>query len=362
MYTRSVAPSGVRLTSQQILLRQQRTGHRPGYHTTSTRRKLHWGRYVIAVIVLAMLFPMLLLTKHSDAAIAELKSGISGYCIDAYKNSTAPNTVVDNWTCNGTEAQEWEASQGTITHDSTYCLSVAGDSKTQGAKIVSNACDSAPGQVWFAEKDGFLNPNSGLCLSAPAGTSSTQLTLNSCANLGHPDETWLSAASRPGVSIPENTCKNQVGGQKVACIAEQQWSDWQNYPSSHPTLLNNYSDGNGYEEWCADFVSYVYMAAGQPFTGGERAGWDEYNANNIQYQGFTKHWAGSYTPKTGDVAFFDYPGGHVELVAGGGKTPTFIYGDSATVDPVTGNGDMATNTMTSDSSLGQVVYYLSPNN
>jgi hypothetical protein len=309
-----------------------------------------------------MLFSMFSLTKHSDAAIAELKSGVSGYCMDDHLNSTSPNTVVDAWHCNGSAAQEWAVSQGTITHDTTYCLSVAGDSKNSGAKLVADTCSSAPGQVWFAEKGGFLNPNSGLCLSTATSKASPQLVLNSCNQLGQPDELWSSAASKPGAAIPSNDCKNQVGGQKVACIAEQQWALWQSDPSDHANLLNDYSDGNGYEEWCADFVSYAYMAAGQSFSGGERNGWDEYNANNIQYQGFTKHWAGSYIPKTGDVAFFDYPGGHVEIVASGGKTPTFIYGDSATVDPVTGNGDMATNTLTSDGQLGQVIYYLSPNN
>lgn len=366
MYThsQSFASGKARLTSQQVLVRQKQGRYRSGgnYQKPRPSRPQHRGRLVIAVIILAMLLPVLALTKSSDAAIAELKSGISGYCMDDYQDGTKPDTIVDLWACNSSDAQEWEATQGTITHDTTYCLSVEDNSKAQGAKLVSNTCDSEPGQVWFAEKSGYLNPNSGLCLSASSSTSNAQLTLESCSRLGQTEESWSAATSKPGVNLPNTDCNNQVGGQKVACIAEQQWADWQNDPSNRPNLLNNYSDGNGYEEWCADFVSYVYMAAGQPFSNGERDGWDEYNANNIQYQGFTKHMAGSYIPKTGDIAFFDYPGGHVELVASGGKNPTFIYGDSAVPDPVTGNGDMATNTLTSDGSLGQVVYYFSPNN
>jgi hypothetical protein len=362
MYTRSAASDGARLTSQQVLIRQQRSGYRSVYRKPAAPKKKHWGRYFVVLAAFVILLPLFSLTKHSDAAIAELKSGISGYCMDDYQNSAIPNTIVDNWDCNGSAAQEWAPSQGTITHDATYCLGVANNSKANGAKLVSSTCSEAPGQVWFAEKGGYMNPNSGLCLSAPSSQSTPQLILASCNNLGHPSESWSSAASKPGASVPTDTCNDQVGGQKVACIAEQQWSDWQANPSNHAGLLNNYSIGNGYEEWCADFVSYDYMTAGQPFTNGERNGWDEYNANNIQYQGFTKHWVGSYTPKTGDIAFFDYPGGHVELVASGGKNPTFIYGDSATVDPVTGNGDMATNTLTSDGTLGEVTYYLSPNN
>jgi hypothetical protein len=362
MYTRSTAPVRARLTSQQSLLRQPRTSYRGGYRKAAAPSKSHRGRYFVIAIVFVMIFSMFSLTKHSDAAIAELKSGISGYCMDAHKNSQAQGTIVDTWKCNGTAAQEWSPTQGTITHDTAYCLSVVGNSKVAGAKLVSDTCSGAPGQVWFAEKGGYLNPNSGLCASASTSTTTSQLMLNSCKQLGQPNESWSSATSKPGAALPNNACNNQVGGQKVACITEQQWNTWQTDPSDHANLLNDYSDGNGYEEWCADFVSYVYMEAGEPFSSGERAGWDEYNANNIQYQGFTKHWAGSYTPKTGDVAFFDYPGGHVEIVASGGKNPTFIYGDSATTDPVTGNGDMATNTLTSDGTLGQVMYYLSPNN
>jgi hypothetical protein len=150
-------------------------------------------------------------------------------------------------------------------------------------------------------------------------------------------------------------------GDKIACVAAQQWILWQSGTVSHNTLLNTYSDGNSYEEWCADFVSYVYKQAGYPFENGERDGWDEYYAPYIENQGFTYHSAYDYTPKAGDVAFFDYNGGHVEIVAVGGSKPIFIYGDSGTTDKTTGNGDMADNTITNDGTAGQLIYYLSPN-
>ena len=77
--------------------------------------------------------------------------------------------------------------------------------------------------------------------------------------------------------------------------------------------------------------------------------------------GFSYHNASSYTPRPGDVAYFDYSGGHVEIVVSGGPTPTFVYGDSANIDSSTGNGEMEANTIISDGSMGQVLYYLSPN-
>jgi cell wall-associated NlpC family hydrolase len=147
----------------------------------------------------------------------------------------------------------------------------------------------------------------------------------------------------------------------IACSAIKEWGLWVASNTNHEALLTNYTDGTPSEPWCADFVSYVYKEAGFPFTGGSADGWDQNDANAVQYMGFTMHPAdGSYQPKPGDVAFFSYPGGHVEIVVSGGSKPTFVYGDSAQIDPTTNNGQMKANTITSDSS-GQLEYYLSLN-
>jgi hypothetical protein len=186
--------------------------------------------------------------------------------------------------------------------------------------------------------------------------------LASCKYLTEPSETWVAATwhahDAQGAVV---TCMTGSEGDRVACQAAKQWVIWQAGAVQHTTLLNEYSDGNGYEEWCADFVSYVYKAAGYPFDQGERQGWDEYVADAVQYENFTYHPAGSYIPQPGDVAYFNYPGGHVEIVVIGGVNPLFIYGDSGTTDPSTRNGDMAENSITNDPAEGQVLYYLSPN-
>jgi hypothetical protein len=222
-----------------------------------------------------------------------------------------------------------------------------------------NTCNGSPGETWNIDLSGYENPNSGLCLDAPSNKTNYQLAIDSCNNLSRIGESWTAASWSNNNSSA--SCVSGTKGEQVACFAEKQWVAWQTGLSNHKILLTDYTDGNSYEEWCADFVSYVYKEAGYPFTAGERNGWDEYNANNIQYMGFTMHSAASYSPKPGDVAFFDYAGGHVEVVATGGKTPTFIYGDSNTADPATGNGEMNEDSLTSDGSAGQVIYYLSPN-
>ncbi len=314
---------------------------------------------IVAMFLVWVGFVIVGVNKASaDAPIPEIKSGLSGFCIDDYHNVTKPNSRVVDWSCNGTPAQEFSFNGVSIVKDTKYCLDVSGD------KVVINKCsNNLASQKWERDDVGFKNKASNKCLSIPSGTSSKQLILSSC-NFTKLSETWTPSqwSGKPMTLSSDPSCRQANLGNRVACVAKREWLAWQTEPKLHYALLNDYTDGNANEEWCADFVSFVYKEAGAPFSNGERSGWDEYNANYIQNQGFSYHPANSgYIPKPGDVAYFDYSGGHVEIVVKGGRHPTFIYGDSGTKDPITGNGDMAENQITSNGSAGQVVYYLSPN-
>jgi hypothetical protein len=314
--------------------------------------------YTISIVSIFLVFKIA--TFHISSAIPEIKSGIDGYCLDAHRDSSAPNAAVDSWSCNGTDAQNWIVTNNTLVHDKKSCLSVLGNGTTAGDKIVSNPCRGKSGQIWVAVVDGYENPASATCLEIPKNQADQQLVLGHCTNLTEPNEAWMPAVyNKQSIAGAYLGCRG-TEGEKVACVAAQQWLLWQSGSVSHNNLLNTYSDGNGYEEWCADFVSYVYKQAGYPFMYGERDDWDEYYAPNIPNQGFVYHSAADYTPQAGDVAYFDYNGGHVEIVAVGGSKPIFIYGDSGTIDKTTGNGNMAENTITNDGNMGQVIYYLSP--
>jgi hypothetical protein len=330
---------------------------------TSAKTRKH---AVLSIVIIAMFFVVFggleLFSNHASSATPQIKSGSSGYCIEASSKTDAIGSSVNISPCSSADAQNWGVNGSYITHDSKYCLSVEADGTTAGNKTVLNQCSDASGQVWLSDNGGYYNPNSEMCLSTPAGKTSGQLIINSCKYLSNNSETWTPQSSADSDTNNSNkvSCANDTKGEKIACYAEKEWTAWQSPSSNHENILNNYTDGNAYEEWCADFVSYVYQEAGYPFTQGERSGWDEYDANNIQNQGFTIHTNSNYIPQPGDVAFFDYPGGHVEIVVSGGKNPTFVYGDSATIDPSTGNGEMEANTIRGDSE-GQVIYYMSPN-
>ena len=335
---------------------------RQNYQSSYYARPNHAGsavrRFLIGVVVVCSIVGFLhLLNGHAHAISSMIKSGIAGNCLDDHLNGTTPNNPVDAWGCNDSNAQSWTVSGDLIKHQSTSCLSVDHDATTGGSPVVIAPCTDSPGQIWLRQRTSYFNPHSGLCLTAPAAGQA--LIVSNCHAGSSPDQTWQPAFSGASASNTNGSCRG-VLGQRVACYAEQQWTTWQGGSSSHNDLLNTYSDGAGYEQWCADFVSYVYKQAGHPFTSAYD-GWDESSANNIQNQGFTLHLASSgYIPQAGDVAYFNYPGGHVEVVVSGGKTPTFVYGDSGTTDPTTGNGQMAANTITTDGTKGQIIYYLSP--
>lgn len=307
----------------------------------------------IILTVSFLIFEKILMT-HSFKPSGIIKSGISGYCLDDYKNATITNNKVSAWKCNNSSAQEWVINNIYVQHGDN-CLTVENNSKKALSIVALSKCNQSTGQIWLSYNQGLYNPNSMKCLYAPKINSS--LEINSCINVNNSNFIWL---PNQQASKQNNGCNSSFGA-KVACSAEAEWAKWQSGKISHINLLNNYSDQASYEEWCADFVSYNYKIAGRPFTEAYN-GWDENNANNIKQYNFTLHNVGSgYVPKAGDVAFFDYPGGHVEIVIHGGNNPTFIYGNSGINDPQTGNGDMATNTITTDGNLGSVIYYLTPN-
>jgi len=292
-------------------------------------------------------------TSKTQSAYPAISSGIVGYCLDDYKDSPTILNKVILWKCNNSAAQDWTSSSAVLTH-ADRCLTAEGNRKTSGTPIVADNCSGGPGQVWLQSGNELFNPNSQLCLAAPH--IKQQLTLARCDSTTN-NQHWSIRAAK--TSQPSSVCQGSAR-QLIGCFAEQEWSKWQAHPDQHTALLNIYTDNTPYEAWCADFVSYIYKEAGHPFTEAYN-GWDENNANNIQNYGFTMHTVGSgYVPQTGDIAYFDYNGGHVEIVVSGSQTPTFIYGNSATVDPITGNGQMKANTITSDGPEGRLLYYLSP--
>lgn len=152
-------------------------------------------------------------------------------------------------------------------------------------------------------------------------------------------------ASSTGV-VPSSSsdCNGPVGtsGNKIVQIALAQ-------VGTHETNSDNDSatckyQGSGCppgEEWCADFVSWIYNQAGMPFTGGLDGGWripgaaavaDWFKANGI--------WINNpaapvpvndpKAPQPGDLVYYPDNGGHVNIVVSyDGKTVTTVGGNQS---------------------------------
>jgi len=104
--------------------------------------------------------------------------------------------------------------------------------------------------------------------------------------------------------------------QQVVCIAEQELALWESQPG-YPTPpyaasgLLKYTNG-WYEEWCADFVSWVYNQAAdplQPDPGWMVPGVSEIETIGQQNKSFQWHpQSSNYTPVPGDMAVHSQSG------------------------------------------------------
>jgi hypothetical protein len=124
--------------------------------------------------------------------------------------------------------------------------------------------------------------------------------------------------------------------QNVICLAQAELSLWKSQsgypqPAYAATGLLKYTDG-WYEEWCADFVSWLYNQANYPFSGGSSGGWRLAGVASIQALGEQNgnfHWHSAdsgYIPSPGDLAI--HSSNHVNIfISSSGGISTYIGGD-----------------------------------
>ncbi len=138
--------------------------------------------------------------------------GGSGKCLDDPSGRTANGTRVDLRSCTGKSSQRWTVVQDGTLRTGGKCLSTVGDSRSSGAKLQLETCNSQDGaQLWQAATDGQLvNPQSGKCLDVPVARAAdgTQPMIEPCANsASQPNQHWL----RPAAAI--------ASGQPGKCVA-----------------------------------------------------------------------------------------------------------------------------------------------
>lgn len=154
------------------------------------------------IVAAGVLSTLGILSAHADVSTSawyNLVNGNSGKCVDAQAASTANGTPVQQYTCNGTTAQQWQLRTAT---DAGYyvivnengaqpAVDVNGPSTASGAQIHLWSDGGWSSQEWqpVQESNGnyhFVNHYSGLCLDVPGASTadSVQLQQYSCNGTG----------------------------------------------------------------------------------------------------------------------------------------------------------------------------------
>ena len=111
-----------------------------------------------------------------------ITSGIAGKCMDDNGGSSADETPVQIWDCNGSAAQSWTVSGDGTIQIFGKCLDIFGGSSANGAKVQLYSCNGGGNQKWQASSGTLVNPQSGRCLDDPgfSTTNGTQLVIWDC--------------------------------------------------------------------------------------------------------------------------------------------------------------------------------------
>lgn len=159
------------------------------------------------------------------------QSGGTGKCLNDPGGRTASGTRINLWDCRGKANQKWTAVRDGTLRVRGKCLGTVGNSRSNGAGLQLERCDSGNGaQLWQAASDGQLvNPRSGKCLDVRAAraASGTHPVIEPCANsASRPNEHWL----RPPAAITSGLsgrCMQAKGAAVVlascANVAAQRW-------------------------------------------------------------------------------------------------------------------------------------------
>ncbi|MCX5214707.1 ricin-type beta-trefoil lectin domain protein [Kitasatospora sp. NBC_00240] len=134
--------------------------------------------------------------KAPVALGGQVQSGIAGKCMDVNAGSTANGTAVQIWSCNGTQAQWWNAYGDGTLRSTGKCLDASANGTANGTPVEIWDCNGGANQVWQAHNGGYRNPVSGRCLDDPAAstTNGTRLVLWDCN--GGANQRWT--ALQPG--------------------------------------------------------------------------------------------------------------------------------------------------------------------
>ncbi|WP_329139541.1 ricin-type beta-trefoil lectin domain protein [Streptomyces sp. NBC_01476] len=121
-------------------------------------------------------------------------TGYGGKCVDVAGASSANGTAVQLYDCNGTTAQQWTATGGTL-QSLGKCMDITSAGTANGTKVQLYDCNGTGSQQWTKGANNTLvNPQSGRCLDAtgPSSANGTRLQIWDCT--GAANQQWTAPA------------------------------------------------------------------------------------------------------------------------------------------------------------------------
>ena len=151
----------------------------------------------------------------------------AGKCVDVFgANNGGDGTNVDIWDCQR-EADDqawWQNADGSIT-TLGRCLDIKGNGTVAGTQVELWDCNGVGGQRWVQQADGtLLNPQSGLCLTDPAGNAANGTVLDIEGCTGAASQKFFVTGGSP-INAPGGKCVDVAGNDPYGGFgfAVQMW-------------------------------------------------------------------------------------------------------------------------------------------
>jgi len=148
--------------------------------TLPTRRP-RWRRLITVVAAVALSLGAALAVAHPAKAdnylgFREYVNGASNLCLDDQYSQQYDGAEVQQWGCNGTDAQAWNYDFTTgalalpgLAGQPNYCLD--GGANQPGTRVQLWSCNGTADQAWEYVNSQLVSEQSGLCLDNPSGQS-----------------------------------------------------------------------------------------------------------------------------------------------------------------------------------------------
>ncbi|MDT0529235.1 ricin-type beta-trefoil lectin domain protein [Micromonospora sp. DSM 115977] len=122
---------------------------------------------------------------------SRLISNWNNRCIDVPNSNFSDGVPLQTWTCNGTAAQSWTFTGGTLRTQNNKCMDVAWGSTANGAVIQIANCSGNPAQQFVLSAAGDLvNPQANKCVDIKEWNNSDGARLHLWDCLGAANQKW----------------------------------------------------------------------------------------------------------------------------------------------------------------------------